>query len=968
MITMKKMERIKMKLKITVFTLTFVIIASMFAFVSADSSGWFKYDIPDTDKIDGTALDASYLLDAPAGKHGFLTYTEDDNFFFEDNTSIRFWGIGLSDEDTIPEYEDAALLAKRFSQLGYNLVRFISMENEIFTGRKSTDGRVINEENMDRLCFFLNELKKRGIYYIFDLNAGYWYSEDDNVTDVENTPKSFGIYGYSNQNLINLQKKMIGKLFSYRNPYTGICLADDPAMVFMNLRNETSVITAASGDMTSDYYNNELKTFFNDYLKKKYKTDDALKKAWFHKYPYNSSVDMTLIEGESIEGDVGTVELPPFDKRRNDNFYIATIYTKPRQEESNKFLTDLQMNYFKDMTQYLRNNIGVRCLISGCTGYDNQTFTLLNFYSNNDMDLIESHLYKGHIYGSACILYENPSTGERQTSTGLKELPSSTLGTTSNTPGTSDTLSENGYFYVTHSITKNVLGKPHVLSEWNYAALNPYKSEGLLLMSAYGTMQNMNMVMYDWGLNTISSYSSDNMSINEQYSTYNQPNFISALPAASAIFLRRDAKEAQSGFYYERYKGSEPFDKDFQRDSPSAYSKIDSFVNLQTLSHMSALVGKTGMAFDDYMPYDDSKNSNDILYLTKKFNEEGKFVSITGDMSYDTNERIYKLNTAAAQATAGFISDKDIELDDVIFKINNEFATVYLTSVGNEDICKSNRLLLTTVGHQVNTDQEMTADGQYFVDGKIGNAPILVESITGSVTLKTTDAISVYALDNSGQHTQKIAVTTLPDGRKQFELVNGAMNYEIIRESVSGTKNEHISLGDLTVKPMFNDVSETDRTAVERACLIGIMDSVSETEFKPDSAVTRQDFIGAVVDALNIYTYSTQTRFTDVDSSNKKFKQIAIAARLGLLSVYAENKLLPDAAVTKDEMISILGNAVLASDRGADLVQKYNVQNYDSDEFKKVLIGEGYINENTAKNNTLTRAETAGIIYNIMWK
>ena len=953
-----------MKLKIRLFAWLFIIAFAVQA-QAADTSDWFAYEIPDADKLEGTALDASYLLDAPAGKHGFLNRTEEDNFVFEDGTNMRFWGICLSDEDAIPEYEDSVLLAKRFSQLGYNLVRFISIENEIFSGRKIEGGREINEENMDKLCFLLSELKKRGIYYIFDLNSGYFYSSDDNITDAENIPRSFGIYGYFDGNMINLQKKMIGRLFGYYNPYTAMRLADDPAMVFMNLRNETSLITAIESDMTSDYYNAQLREKFNTYLKEKYQTNENVKNAWTHKYPYNTKLAVLLEADESI--DSLSVKLPPLNIRRNDDLGRGVVYSKLRQEESNSFLSDIHINYFNDMTQYLRNDLGIKCLISGCTAYDKQWLTLLNYYSDKNMDLIETHLYNGHIDGSKCILYVDSSTGKQSVSKGLLEKPASLLGKKNNTAGSSDTVTDNGYAYLGQNMSRNVLGKPHVISEWNYAALSPYKSEGLLLMSAYGSMQNASMVMYDWGSNKVSSYSSEDMFINEQYSTYNQPNYISALPAASAIFIRQDAEKAQKGFYYERYRGSEPFTREFQRELPSEYDELETLKTLRTLSNQTVLIGKTGMTFDDIQAYDDSKNSNDVLYLAKKFSKEGKFTSITGDMSYDTNQRIYKLNTARAQAAAGFISDMEIELDDVIFDIDNDFATVYLTSVGNDDIYKSERVLLSTVGHQLNTNQEMDETEQFIVDSKAGNGPILIEPVTGRITLKTKNEISVYALDNSGQRTQELSVAAT-DGKKSFDLIKTAVNYEIVQKADSPQKNEHIALGDLTVEDLFTDVSAKDKTAVERACLLGIMDAKTETEFKPGEPVSRQEFIGAVTDALNIYVYTNGSGYGDVDSTNKYYKQISVAKKLGLLSVYDSDGLNPAESVSRDEMISILGNATLASGRGSGLAQKYGVSLYSSDELEKVLTGEGYIDSSTAEKGFVTRAETAGIIYNIMWK
>ncbi|MCS6861385.1 MAG: hypothetical protein NZT92_13805, partial [Abditibacteriales bacterium] len=41
-------------------------------------------------------VDFSFLLDAPAGKHGFLTTRPDGHFYFADGTRARFFGINIA--------------------------------------------------------------------------------------------------------------------------------------------------------------------------------------------------------------------------------------------------------------------------------------------------------------------------------------------------------------------------------------------------------------------------------------------------------------------------------------------------------------------------------------------------------------------------------------------------------------------------------------------------------------------------------------------------------------------------------------------------------------------------------------------------------------------------------------------------------------------------------------------------------
>lgn len=923
---------------------------------SADTSDWIVYDIPDVDSVEGTVLDASYLLDAPAGKHGFLDHTSGDNFVFEDGTDMRFWGTCLSDSDAFMSKENARLLAKRFAQLGFNLVRFISVEGEVFSGKTADGKRDINRDNLDKLHYLISELKARGIYVMFDVNAGYPYASEDNIDDEENISRSFKVYGYFDSKMIDLQKRLVSEMMSALNPYTGMRLKDDPAVVCINLRNETSVATSTAVSRSSVYYNNKLQAMFNAYLKDKYQNDENLKNAWTHTYPYNASAAVVLDEDESLEN--GTVRIPDINKLRNDNLKSGKVYCKLRQIETMQFLVDMQSDYFALMTDFLRSDLGMKCRISGCTAYDVQAITLANYYSDINTDYIETHIYRGHVQGTKYILYEDAATGNKSVSSGFLEEPTSIMQKRDKNFGQADKLTDNGYYFLTHAMSSNISGKPHIVSEWNIGAGHPYRSEGLLLMAAYGAMHNNNFVMYDWGNSDMSSYSG--MYMNEQFATFNQPNYVSALPAASAIFLRRDASEAGRGFSYERYVGDEPVSREFQREASTDYDKLDQFVENKVLSHRSALVGKTGISFDDESSYDDSDNSNDILYLTKKYADSGVYISDTGDMSFDTNNGIYKLNTPRAQCISGFVGGGNIELDDIIYSIDNDFATVYLTSVGSEDIYKSNSILLTAVGNQKNSGQQMSDDGKDFVDKKVGSSPILCEPIGGSVTLKTTDEITVYALDNSGNRKHEIAVTNVSGGKK-FNLSADSLSYEIVRQNVSGVKNAHIELGDRSVQPIFGDVADSDRQYIERAYLLGLIEGKSDSLFAPNESITRGDFIYALMRALNIYVYSNSSAYSDVTSDDSRFKQLTIAEKLGFLKFYSGDELGIDSAVSYSDMVSIVGNAYLASDRGADAADKYS-----NSELENMLKKEGFLNGVSVGGN-ISRRDAARILYNLMW-
>ena len=67
-------------------------------------------------------LDYSHLLDAPAGKHGFVK-TRGGHFYFEDGTRARFLGFNVAARSNTPDHETAEKLAERFASMGVNIIR-----------------------------------------------------------------------------------------------------------------------------------------------------------------------------------------------------------------------------------------------------------------------------------------------------------------------------------------------------------------------------------------------------------------------------------------------------------------------------------------------------------------------------------------------------------------------------------------------------------------------------------------------------------------------------------------------------------------------------------------------------------------------------------------------------------------------------------------------------------------------------
>ena len=106
------------------------------------------------DIVPGSILDFSGLLDAPAGKYGFLK-NAGGNFEFTGRPGIpvRFYGANVCFEAACPPKELADRMADEFAATGWNLIRLHHFDG-MLSDRNSNSPLAVNEwvfDNMDYL-------------------------------------------------------------------------------------------------------------------------------------------------------------------------------------------------------------------------------------------------------------------------------------------------------------------------------------------------------------------------------------------------------------------------------------------------------------------------------------------------------------------------------------------------------------------------------------------------------------------------------------------------------------------------------------------------------------------------------------------------------------------------------------------------------------------------------------------------
>lgn len=694
-----------------------------------DTSDWYEYEFPDINVLtkDGNILNTHAVT---AGEdieaHGRIL-AEGEYFVGEnDGKKINFWGTNVIGQGCFPEHAEAEKRADMIAQQGFNIVRFHQIcgrEGNIFGGLNN--GYSLSAAQMDKMCYFMKQLRDRGIYYYIDLGFDI-YSGDDGNASVNPL-----LTCYFDDKTKKLQVDYARDLLTYADPYDGggrIC--DNPALATAACINEANLFRddvcslADSNDKYKPYYD-ELENLWNEFLKNKYSSSSE-------RLTYKVK---NLKSGESISSE--NVRLGTYSEW--DNF------TDARVQDIFIFLNSLHENYFAEIKKMMTDN-NVETLLTGTTIFGMREPQIMK--SNLSTDFVDIHYYWCHPDGFSLDEGVKLSLSGTETGSMLKDKQLGIIGRLAN---------------------RKPYEKPYVISEWNACASSIYMAEGALLMSAYSKFQNWNPMQFMFSAKGMQNYT--NTRISDVFSTENHPIRIGTMPAAS--MLHRNVSEAEDACFAD-YSGAEWYDYNkhiLKKSDGSTYHMWKNY-DMFDMDCRNGFLHKTGISL-----LKKPENS------TERINEEDTaevFVSDTGELVYNQKEYYFTVNTDKSKAAAAFFGGKELEVGNAVFKINNEFAAVYLNSVDGKDTENSGRMLLTVAGKAVSSGQVLSRDGAKVV--KRGTTPVLVEPIEGYVKIKTNENLTVYPLTSSGERLCKIP-TTYDDGVLTVPLSakDKTMNYEIVK-------------------------------------------------------------------------------------------------------------------------------------------------------------------------------------------
>ena len=194
--------------------------------------------------VKNSPLDFSFLLDAPAGKYGWTVADGQGGLTFEKQRGkkVRFWGTNLCQSALFPSHEEADKLAETLARDGYNSVRLHQYERGLWE-RRANDTLTFNPKQLDRFFYLIAKLKEKGIYLTTDIFATRPIRPGDGIAECA---KADGmerkVLNFFSPSAMRNWKEYAKRLLTTKNPYTGLTLAEDPALYAVNLDNEAPLI------------------------------------------------------------------------------------------------------------------------------------------------------------------------------------------------------------------------------------------------------------------------------------------------------------------------------------------------------------------------------------------------------------------------------------------------------------------------------------------------------------------------------------------------------------------------------------------------------------------------------------------------------------------------------------------------------------------------------------------------------
>lgn len=646
--------------------------------------------------------DVSFLLDAPAGKHGFVKVLN-GRFADGQGKRLRLWGVNFSFNASFPDKKDAPAVAAHLARFGVNCVRIHHHDWRSPRGlidSSQPDSRHLSAEMLDRFDFLVSELKKRGIYVDLNMNVARAFQDADGVKDA-------GLLGFAkavtqfDPRMIELQKEFAHAYLTHKNPYTGNEYRNEPAVAIVEIVNENSLIEYwARGRLQGGppkpgqdptwrdvpgSYATDLDKLYQDYLASAVKPADvaAIRK------------EAGVAEGQAVPrlGPAQFKEASALRFRTEAEFYIS-----------------LEDRFYQTMAGYLKNELKVRVPVIANSVHAS-TFTPYPLSSiTSKLDAVDTHVYWQH------PSYTRDANGK---TTGFKIL---------NTPMVN--APEKSTVVALHRSA--VRGKPFTVSEVNHPYPSEYAAEMIPVLASYASFLDWDGIFwYSFEHSAASNWTSRYPS---HFDIRQDPVKMSQLAAGALVFLRGDVAASR-------------------KTVSRTIAKADVVESLRQPSSAAPLFTE-GAAPGALLQDDVRISSFDSKKTSRLPKAKAPYRTNTREIkwSVDKGKGVVTATSPRYESATGFIKENAVRLRHLNPTVDNSFASLMLVSLDGKPVIESAKLLLTTGARTGNTGMEWNSDRTSLI--RNGTGPMLIEPVTGSIRLSNmgkASRVEIVPLDGAGR-------------------------------------------------------------------------------------------------------------------------------------------------------------------------------------------------------------------------
>lgn len=339
----------------------------------------------ETDRVTGNLLELGVqpssiqltdLYPGPSGAHGFVS-AKDGELVFEDGTPMTFWGVHVfGGWQFISQREQIEPCLEAMKMCGFRLWRFMSWDRlgviDDYMDLK------IDEQYLDNFFYFVKKAREAGIYIKFSITSASsqhgreWieayvkkrYGKDAKFDDQRwfHPPAGHRTrahqHGYQifSEDYRRWCRFIAKKIFTTKNPYTGVTLAEEPILVNCEVGNENDILWHR--EMMWDYYPEPLRTELRElwckFLRQKYANLPALKAVWQDELldgenPWKSNVSFPIIYWGS--------------RGYRDH---ARRIASPKRRDGLEFVYWITKDWLTFMRKLLKEECGVRAPLGWC--------------------------------------------------------------------------------------------------------------------------------------------------------------------------------------------------------------------------------------------------------------------------------------------------------------------------------------------------------------------------------------------------------------------------------------------------------------------------------------------------------------------------------------------------------------------------------------------------------------------------